>query len=129
MVLDYRKRNKAINGADKSDKIISFYLMLNISDLLARLGNCKIFSSLDLHSGYHHIGIKPEARPKTAFASRSGKWYWNITPFSICSLPRIFSYLMSEVLKDLDFCFTYLDDILIFSSHGKNILTIYLWYS
>ena len=35
--------------------------------------------------------------------------------FWVCSLCGIFLYFMSEVLKDLNFCFTYLDDILIFS--------------
>ena len=73
MVLDYRKLNKAINSAHNSDKIVSYYLLPNISDLLVSLGTCKIFSSLDLHSGYHHIRIKPETRPKTAFATVSGK--------------------------------------------------------
>ena len=101
MVLDYRKLNKAINSAHNSDKIVSHYPVLNISDLLAKFGNCRIFLSLDLCSGYHHIGIKPEARPKTVFTTMSGKWHWNITPFGICSLPRIFSYLLSEVLKVL----------------------------
>ena len=115
MVLDYRQLNKAINSAHDSDIIVSNYPLPNISDLLTRLGNFKIFSSLDLYSGYHHIGLKPEAQSKTVFATTSGKWQWNITPLGICSLPIIFSYLMSEVLRDLDFCFTYLDDILIFS--------------
>ena len=115
MVLDYRKLHKAINSVHNSDRIVSYYPLPNISDLLARLGNCRILSSLDLHSRYHHTGIKPEARPKITFATMSGKWYWNIMPFGICSLPIIFSYLRSEVLKDLDFCFTYLDDILIYS--------------
>ena len=59
MVLDYRQLNKAINNVHNSDKIVSYYPLLNISDLLAKLGNYKIFSSLDLHYEYHHIGLKP----------------------------------------------------------------------
>ena len=97
MVLDYRKQNKSTNSAHNNNKIVSYYPLPNISDLLARLGNCKIFSSLDLHSGYHHIEVRPEARPKTTFTIMSGKWHWNITPFGICSLPGVFSCLMSEV--------------------------------
>ena len=90
MVLDYRKLIKANNSAHYSDRIVAHYSLPNISDLLARLGNCRILLSIDLHSGYHHIKIKPEVTPKTAFATMSGKWHWNITLFDICSLPRIF---------------------------------------
>ena len=120
MVLDYRQLNKTISSAHNSDKIISYYPLPNISDLLARLGNCKIFSSLDFCSGYHHIRIKPKAQPKTtAFTTVSGKWQSDITPVGICSIPGIFSYLLWEVLRDLHFCFAYLDDILIFSSRWE----------
>ena len=72
MILGYRQLNKAINSAYSSDKIVSYYQLMNIYDLLARLGNCKIFLSLDIYSGYHHIGLKPEAQPKTAFGTTSG---------------------------------------------------------
>ena len=69
MVLYNRKLKKAINSAHNSDNIVSFYPLPNISDLLSRHGNCKILSPLDLHSGYHHIGITPEARPGPAFST------------------------------------------------------------
>ena len=57
------------------NKLISYYPLSNITDLLVRLQNCTIFPSLDLISGYHHIGLTPEAKPKTAFATTSGKWH------------------------------------------------------
>ena len=68
-------------------------------DLLARLKKCSIFSSLDLRSGYHNIGLTPEAEPKTAFATTRGKYYWNIAPFGICSLPGVFCNVMLQVLS------------------------------
>ena len=83
---------------------------------------CVIFSSLDLRSDYHHIGVTPEAKPKTAFAIISGKSYWNMTPFDVCSLPSVFCYFMSLVLSGLDICFAYLDDILVYSSSWKEYL-------
>ena len=94
MVVDYRQLNNTISSAHNSDNIDSYYPPPNISDLLARLGNYKIFSLLDLHSGYYHISLKSEAYSKTVFATMSGKWQWNVTPFGIWSLPGIFSYLM-----------------------------------
>ena len=96
MAIDYRKINKAINSAHNSDSIVSYCPLPKISNLLARRGNCRIFSALDLHSGYHHIRIKPVARPIRSFSTISGELYWNMTPFGICSPHGILSYLMSE---------------------------------
>ena len=79
-------------------------------DLPARLQKCTIFSSLGLRSDYYHISLTPEAKPKTAYAKTYCKWYWNMDPFGICSLPGVSCYLMSQVLSGLDFCFAYLDD-------------------
>ena len=52
--------------------LISYYPLPKISDLLARLQKCTIFSSLDHRSGHHHIGLTPEAKLTTAFATTSG---------------------------------------------------------
>ena len=60
-----------------------------------------------------------ETKPKTAFAKTSGKWHWKVAPFSICWLSGLFCYLMSQVLSGLDFCFAYLDDILVYSTSWK----------
>ena len=122
LVLDCKSLNEAINAEHNGNCIISYYRLPNITDLLARLQNCAIFSSLDLRLGYHHIGLTPEAKPKTAFATTCGKWHWNMAPFNICSLPGVFCYLMLQVLSGLDFCFTYLDDILAYSVSWKEHL-------
>ena len=67
LILEYRSLNKSINAAHNDSSVISYYSLPNITNLLSRLQNCKIFSSLNLRSGYHHIGLTPEAKPKTAF--------------------------------------------------------------
>ena len=129
LVLDYHLLNKSIYAAHNGNKVISYYPLLNITDLLARLQSCKIFSSLDLRSGYHQIGLTPKAKPKTAFATTSGKWHLNVAPFRICSLPGVLCYLMSQVLSGLDACFKYLDDILMYSTsweeHLQHLETVF----
>ena len=117
LVINCQSLNKSLNTAHNGNSVISYY-PLPIMDPLAKLQKCTIFSSLDLRSGYHHIGLTPEAKPKTAFAT-SGTWHWNITPFSISSLPGVFCYCMSQVLSALDFCLAYLDDILVYSMSWK----------
>ena len=122
LVLDYRSLNKAINAAHNGTSILSYYPLPSMTYLLARLHNCTIFSSLDLRSGYHYIGLTPHAKPKTAFTITSGKWHCNVAPFGICSLPGVFCYLMSQVLSSLHFCFAYLDDILVYGVPWKEHL-------
>ena len=121
-MLDYRSLNKSTNAAHNSLCVTSYYPLPNITDLLARLQKCTIFSSLDHRSDYHYMGLTPEAKPKTDFAATSDKWHWNVFPFGICSFPGVFSHLMSQVLSALDFCFAYLDDILVYSATWKEHL-------
>ena len=118
LVLDYQSINTAQNG----NSVISYHPLPNIRDLLTRLQKCTIFLSLDFSSGYHHISLTLEAKPKTAFATTSGKWNWNVATFGICSLPGVFSYGMSHLMSGLDFCFAYLDDILVYSASWKEHL-------
>ena len=72
LVVDYSSLNKSINAAHNGNMVISYYPLPNIMDLLARLQNCTVFSSLGRRSGYHYIGLTPETKPKTTFATTSG---------------------------------------------------------
>ena len=122
LALNYHLLNMSIDAVCNGNNSISYYPLPNITDLLARLQKCKLFSSLDLRSGYHHIGLTPEVKPKMAFATTNGKWHWNVAPFGICSLPGILCYLMSQISSCLNFCFMYLNDILIYSISWEEYL-------
>ena len=111
-----------MNAAHNGNSVISYYPLPSFMVLLARLQNCTILSSLDLRSGYHHSNLTPEAKPKTVFATTSGKWHWNMAPFSIYSLHDVFCCLMLQVLSHLDFFITYLNDILVYSVSWKKHL-------
>ena len=65
LLIDHRSLNKSDNMAHNRNSIMLYYILPNITDLLARLQNCTIFSSLYLRSGYHHINLTPEAKLKT----------------------------------------------------------------
>ena len=49
---------------------ISYSPLPNITDLLARLQKFTIFYSLDLRSGYHHIGLMLEVNAKNIFCHK-----------------------------------------------------------
>ena len=76
----------------------------------------KIFSTIDLRSGYYHICLSESAKTKTAFVISSiGKYHFNRIPFGLAQAPAHFMKLINMVLTGIDFAMRYLDDIIIFS--------------
>ena len=85
----------------------------NIADLTARLEGCTIFSKLDLRMGFHQIPMRPCNVHKTAIITPFGLWKFIRMPFGLQNAGQSFQCFMDEVLDGLDFCFVYVDDVLI----------------
>ena len=89
--------------------------------LLHKAAEAKIFSKLDLASGYHQIEVEPRHTHLTAFVlpeavSGHALWEWSVMPFGLVNAPATFQRAMSVALRGCeDFTAVYLDDILIFS--------------
>ena len=83
--------------------------------MYAKLKGAKVFSMIDLRSGYHHIALSKSSRAKTAFVMPLGKYEFLMVPFGLAQAPAYFQLLMNKVLKGLKFAMTYLDNIIIFS--------------
>ena len=97
--------------------------LTKIDELYAKLQGYKVFSTLDLCSGYYHIGLSDSAKPKTAFVlSGMGKFEFNRVPFGLAQEPAYFQRLINEVLTDCNFAMGYLDDIIIISKTEKEHL-------
>ena len=81
-----------------------------------------------MRSGYYHMVLSEESRPKSAFVSDYGKWEFKRCPFGLAQAPAYFQRLVNEVLSGLTFAFGYLDDILVFSpdmeTHLKHLKTL-----
>ena len=97
--------------------------------MYAKLKGAKVFSTIDLRSGYHHIALGKSSRAKTTFVTPFGKYKFLMVPFGLAQAPAYFQLLMNKVLHGLDFAMTYLDDIIIFSKnklqHLEHLETVF----
>ncbi|KAL7291780.1 hypothetical protein TKK_0014563 [Trichogramma kaykai] len=109
--VDYRRLNEVT--MDETQQIP------RISDAPKDLSDAKVFTMLDLKSGYWQIPMDKTAKPYTAFTTPTGGSYqFREMPFGLKGAPGTFQRLMSqEVLSGYlnKFCIVYLDDIIIYS--------------
>jgi hypothetical protein len=87
--------------------------------LFDQLSKAKVFSKINLRSGYHQIKIRPEDVPKIAFSTRYGLYEYLIMSFGLTNAPAHFIYLMNLVfMPELDkFVVVFIDDILVYSEN------------
>ena len=107
LVIDYRQLNK--------QTVPDRLPMPHFEEALTQLSGAKIFSSLDLLSGYHQVPFAEGSKPLTAFSSHSRHWQFECMPFGLTNAPVTFTRLMKHILGDMANVFVYLDDICIFS--------------
>ena len=108
MWVDYRGLNK-ITVKDR-------YPLPYIDDLLDKLHGGRIFTKLDLASGYHQVRIHPDDCHKTAFIAPDGFYEYKVIPFGLANAPAAFMHLMHQILRPhRRYAIVYLDDVMIFS--------------
>jgi len=98
------------------------YPLPRIDILFDQLAKAKVFSKIDLRSGYHQIKIRPEDVPKTAFSTRYGLYAYLVISFGLTNAPAHFMYLMNSVIMpELDkFVVVFIDDILVYSKNAQD---------
>jgi Reverse transcriptase (RNA-dependent DNA polymerase) len=88
------------------------------------------FSTMDLRSGFWHVGIDFTDADKTAFLTRKGQYRFQVLSFGLANSPVIFQRLMSMILAGLAWytCLVYIDDIIVvgrtFEDHLANVAEV-----
>jgi hypothetical protein len=123
LVVDYRHLNN-ITIKDRHPLPLQ-------EELIEKLKHAKVFTKLDLRSGYNNIRIKEGDEWKTAFRTKFGHYEYTVMPFGLTNAPAVFQHFMNDIFRDLldIYVIVYLDNILIFSKsreehvgHVKEVL-------
>ena len=121
--IDYRWLNKKT--------IRNRYPLPLPEEMYDRLGGSKVFSKIDLRSGYWQVPVREQDIPKTAFKTRWGLYEYLVVPFGMTNAPAQFMNLMHDVLREyLDqFVLVFLDDILVYSQtvedHAEHLRQVF----
>jgi hypothetical protein len=90
--------------------VLDRYPLHNMQSLNDRIACCTIFSKIDLVEAYHQIPIAEVDIPKMVIATAFGLWEFLFMTFGINNAAQALQSLKDNILRGLDYIFSFLDD-------------------
>ena len=109
---DFRK----VNDKTKSDS----FPIPRIADCIDQIGNTKFVSTFDMLKGYWQVPLTQRAREISAFVTPSGLYQYKVMPFGMKNAPATFQRMVNKLVRDIDGCEGYIDDVVIFSDNWSD---------
>ena len=109
---DFRK----VNDKTKPDS----FPIPRIADYIDQIGNAKFVSTFDMLKGYWQVPLTQRAREISAFVTPSGLYQYKVMPFRMKNAPATFQRMDNKLVRDIDGCEGYIDDVVIFSDNWSD---------
>jgi len=93
------------------------------NDIFEDISSSKIFSTMDLKSGYYQIKMASYSIKYTAFSTPDGHYEFIVLPFGLKNAPAVFCRMMHMLLANLPPIKWFMDDIVIHSTNVESHLT------
>ena len=122
VVHDYRQLN--------ANTVKDSYPMHNLYDLIDKVSQAKVWSVIDLSSGFWNQRLDPESRKYTAFGV-PGKGHFEYTRSAqgLCNSPPSFQRLLDFITRDIPNVYVYVDDVVVCSTtHEEHLHTLQLLF-
>ena len=113
LCIDYRKLNRVT--------IKNRYPLPRIDDLFYQLRGARVYSKINLCTGYHQLRVGKADVPKTSFRTRYVHFKFTLMPFGLTNAPKTFMDLMHRVFQPyLDqFVVVFIHNIFIYSKYEE----------
>ncbi|GJX63406.1 putative reverse transcriptase domain-containing protein [Tanacetum coccineum] len=96
MCIDYRELNKLT--------VKNRYLLPRIDDLFDQLQGSRVYSKIDLRSGYHQLRVREEDIPKIAFRTRYDHYEFKVMSFGLTNALAVFMDQKEELYAKFSKC-------------------------
>ncbi|GFT57477.1 hypothetical protein TNCV_4515621 [Trichonephila clavipes] len=115
--IDFRKLNRVL--------VKDHYPLPLIENILDKLQDTRVFSTIDLRNGFFHVPVNKQSRPYTSFVTQNGQFQFLKMPFGLSTCPSTFHRFINTVFRDLvvqGIVLPYMDDILILAKNESEAI-------